>query len=211
MDLDGRESGKCNENGKEWWWQQQSDWLYFPRLVKIVAGLGKEYVVWQDVVDSPVKVLPHTIIDVWRPGSNHGWQPEMARITGKLGLKAVLSSCWYLDLISYGQDWPKVISLFQISWNMYCLECLLCLAFHVMIIWLTCIVSGNHYCPFSCSIIIVIQQTSMGQIHRKILSLVDMGLYGLNGLMAPIYFQELGKLTLLQLNHIKLAINQSSI
>lgn len=78
------------------------------RLVDIVGGLNKDYIVWQDVVDNPVKVRPNTIIDVWRPGNDHGWQPEMARVTGQLGMKAVLSSCWYLDIISYGQDWPKV-------------------------------------------------------------------------------------------------------
>lgn len=82
--------------------------LFMFRLVDIVDGLDKEYIVWQDVVDYPLLVKKNTIIDVWRPGSNQGWQPEMARVTGKLHLKAVLSSCWYLDLISYGQDWPKV-------------------------------------------------------------------------------------------------------
>ena len=56
---------------------------------------------------SPLQVLPDTVIDVWKGK----WQSEMYNVT-KAGLKTILSACWYLNLISYGQDWQNVSATF---------------------------------------------------------------------------------------------------
>lgn len=48
-------------------------------------------------------MLPNTVIDVWKGG----WEAEMNKVTAG-GLHAVLSTCWYLNYISYGEDWKRV-------------------------------------------------------------------------------------------------------
>lgn len=57
---------------------------------------------WQEIFDNGLKVNPNTVIDVWKGG----WQNELAAVT-KTGLRAILSSPWYLNYISYGADWVK--------------------------------------------------------------------------------------------------------
>nr|XP_037275222.1 beta-hexosaminidase subunit alpha-like [Rhipicephalus microplus] len=75
---------------------------YIQRLLEIVQALGKSYVVWQEVFDNNVKIAPDTVVHVWKPPQNE----ELALVTSA-GYKALLSTCWYLDHISYGSDWKK--------------------------------------------------------------------------------------------------------
>ena len=57
------------------------------------------------------QVLPNTVIDVWKGG----WEAEMDKVTAG-GLHAVLSTCWYLNYISYGDDWTKA-GVARVEWE----------------------------------------------------------------------------------------------
>uniref|UniRef100_A0A8B9EFJ5 Beta-hexosaminidase n=1 Tax=Anser cygnoides TaxID=8845 RepID=A0A8B9EFJ5_ANSCY len=76
--------------------------FYIQRLLDIVSSLGKGYMVWQEVFDNGAKVRPDTIIHVWK--NSLPYKEEMANVT-KAGYRALLSAPWYLNRISYGQDW----------------------------------------------------------------------------------------------------------
>ncbi|XP_019636697.1 PREDICTED: LOW QUALITY PROTEIN: beta-hexosaminidase subunit alpha-like [Branchiostoma belcheri] len=87
---------------------------YIQRMIQIVESLGKESAVWEDVICSgsnndpsfhcqPEGSVPkNTVIQVWKRGN---WAGKMAQVTQR-GLRTILSACWYLDLISLGEDWP---------------------------------------------------------------------------------------------------------
>uniref|UniRef100_A0A8B9FPM9 Beta-hexosaminidase subunit alpha n=1 Tax=Amazona collaria TaxID=241587 RepID=A0A8B9FPM9_9PSIT len=76
--------------------------FYIQRLLDIVSSLGKGSILWQEVFDNGVKLRPDSIIHVWK--SSKPYMDEMADVT-KAGYQALLSTPWYLNRISYGQDW----------------------------------------------------------------------------------------------------------
>ncbi|KAF0310057.1 Beta-hexosaminidase subunit beta [Amphibalanus amphitrite] len=80
---------------------------YMQRLLRLVKRLPAkpEYVIWQDVVDNNITVQPDTIVHVWKGGAD-GWQQEADKVTS-LGHRTIISSCWYLNYINYGVDWPQ--------------------------------------------------------------------------------------------------------
>ena len=103
------------------------------RLIDLVNKLNKSYVVWQEIFDNGLKVYHHmillhsfvlsqikmdTVIDVWKGG----WQKEMDAVT-KAGYDVILSSCWYLNYISYGEDWKTVSDCIMLATSMYYLLC----------------------------------------------------------------------------------------
>lgn len=80
--------------------------FYIQRLLDIVSSYGKEYVVWQEVLDNAVKLRPDTVIHVWKENAGQ-YRKEMAQVT-KAGYRALLSAPWYLNHINYGQDWLPI-------------------------------------------------------------------------------------------------------
>ena len=76
---------------------------YLTKLVDIVEGLKKRYIVWQEVFDDGVELNERAIINVWK----ENWKEEMGKVTSSDHM-AILSSCWYLNYIKYGLDWPDL-------------------------------------------------------------------------------------------------------
>ena len=64
------------------------------------------YIVWQEVFDNGVKIANDTLVHVWKYRGTTKYKDELSNVTAA-GYHALLSSCWYLNDISYGADWPK--------------------------------------------------------------------------------------------------------
>ncbi|XP_072310589.1 beta-hexosaminidase subunit beta isoform X1 [Eucyclogobius newberryi] len=79
--------------------------FYIQRLLDIVGQTNKGYMIWQEVFDNGVKLKPDTIIHVWK-GNRQQYQNEMAQVTSA-GYHTLLSTPWYLNYITYGQDWQS--------------------------------------------------------------------------------------------------------
>ncbi|KAB7505389.1 hypothetical protein Anas_08753 [Armadillidium nasatum] len=82
---------------------------YITRLLEIVSNLTTHngYIVWEEVFDNGVKIAPDTVVHVWKYENNPKmYYPEIESVTAA-GYHALLSSCWYLNYISYGVDWHK--------------------------------------------------------------------------------------------------------
>jgi hexosaminidase len=81
---------------------------YEKRLIALVQNISNvKYVIWQDPVDKNVTVQSDTIVQLWKDDSNGmtgSWQ-HYARGVAEKGYTMILSSPWYLNYISYGQDW----------------------------------------------------------------------------------------------------------
>ncbi|XP_055968439.1 beta-hexosaminidase subunit beta-like isoform X1 [Sorex fumeus] len=77
--------------------------IYFDKLLNIVSKLKKKAIVWQDVFDDKIKLHPDTIVQIWKQTD---YPAEQARVSAA-GFQIILSSPWYLNYISYGEDWEK--------------------------------------------------------------------------------------------------------
>ena len=92
----------------------QVEQYYVRRTLENVRNLGAKYMIWQDPIDNGVKAAPDTLVGVWKDvyldSKLLPWQTYMSRIV-KHGYQIVLSAPWYLNYISYGEDWKKYYNL----------------------------------------------------------------------------------------------------
>ncbi|NWU25598.1 HEXB hexosaminidase, partial [Dyaphorophyia castanea] len=80
---------------------------YVQNILDIVSSYNKGQMVWQEVFDHKAQLKPDTVVQVWMADN---YADELSSVTGA-GFTTVLSAPWYLDYISYGQDWKKYYSV----------------------------------------------------------------------------------------------------
>ncbi|XP_078071035.1 beta-hexosaminidase subunit beta isoform X2 [Mustelus asterias] len=86
--------------------------FYIQKVLDIVTTNMKGYMVWQEVFDNGVKLKPDTIIHVWK----RGYQQQLAVVTAAK-FQTLLSSPWYMNYISYGQDWRGIYTVEPCNFN----------------------------------------------------------------------------------------------
>lgn len=80
--------------------------LYVTKTIDNVRKLGYNTIIWQDPLDNQAQVPPDTIVEVWKDYPSKPWTESM-NLMSEYGNPLLLSACWYLNYISYGQDWEK--------------------------------------------------------------------------------------------------------
>ncbi|XP_044132000.1 beta-hexosaminidase subunit beta isoform X2 [Bufo gargarizans] len=86
---------------------------YVQKILNIVSEFKKGYMVWQEVFDNHDQLKPDTIVEVWK---EKDYQQEMAAATAA-GFQVLLSAPWYLNRISYGQDWIAAYGVEPTNFN----------------------------------------------------------------------------------------------
>lgn len=76
--------------------------LYIQRVVDMAKAVNVSTIVWQEVFTNGVRLPNETVVHVWLGNKSY----LLGQITKK-GLKALLSTCWYLDHLGTGGDWSK--------------------------------------------------------------------------------------------------------
>ncbi|XP_070780216.1 beta-hexosaminidase subunit beta isoform X2 [Enoplosus armatus] len=87
--------------------------FYIQKLLDIVTTTKKGYMIWQEVFDNGVKLKADTVVHVWIGGESN---EEMGKVTAA-GYTTILSAPWYLDYISYAQDWQKYYKVEPLNFN----------------------------------------------------------------------------------------------
>jgi len=82
---------------------------YMQKLVNLTkeaspSKANTSYIVWQEVFDNGVRLDSNAIVHVWKGNLPFLWEWTLFKATLR-GMRAILSSCWYLNEIVYGENW----------------------------------------------------------------------------------------------------------
>nr|XP_056704010.1 beta-hexosaminidase subunit beta [Euleptes europaea] len=86
-----------------WYSYAKLESYYIDKMLDIVSSINKKSIVWQEVFDHGAELPPDSVVEVWMANF---YEEELKKVT-KEGLPAILAAPWYLDYISYGEDWMK--------------------------------------------------------------------------------------------------------
>ncbi|XP_069411840.1 beta-hexosaminidase subunit beta-like isoform X1 [Ovis canadensis] len=81
--------------------------FYMQKVLDMISAMKKRSIVWQEVYDDEGKLTPGTVVQVWK---KHKFHMKLRKITAA-GFPVIISAPWYLDLISYGEDWTGYYSV----------------------------------------------------------------------------------------------------
>lgn len=90
--------------------------FYVVKTIENVRKIGYTPIIWQDPLDNHAQVPIDTIIEVWKDYPNKPWTESM-NLMSEYGNPLILSACWYLNYISYGQDWEKYYNCEPLSFT----------------------------------------------------------------------------------------------
>ena len=86
---------------------------YEQKLLNILKDQGTSYIVWQEIFDNGAKILPDTVIDVWKGGN---WQEEMVKVRASHLRTLVRSSTRIRSRTSCGLAWAPVCADGGLLW-----------------------------------------------------------------------------------------------
>ncbi|XP_041652472.1 beta-hexosaminidase subunit alpha [Cheilinus undulatus] len=89
--------------------------FYMENIVNITSALNKTSVVWQDVFDYHEQIPKDTVLHIWK-GLPAKYQDELSKIT-KAGMRVLLAAPWYINHISYGQDWRNYYTVQPLNFS----------------------------------------------------------------------------------------------
>lgn len=83
---------------------------YVDRLLAILERDERHPIMWQDAFDLGVALPANAIVEVWKDeletGGRGRWPEHIGKVT-RAGHRAVLTACWFLNLVHYGADWRR--------------------------------------------------------------------------------------------------------
>ncbi|KRX26099.1 Beta-hexosaminidase subunit alpha [Trichinella nelsoni] len=80
---------------------------YLNKLLDLVMEIRPNTtpILWEDGLSDSIKYSDKLIIQMWLGNTRNEQRSRLANVTAR-GYRTLVSSCWYLNIIKYGIDWP---------------------------------------------------------------------------------------------------------